>query len=166
MIETWKSVVGYETIYEVSDFGRVRRLKRAKGTRPLLILQPSVKSDGREKVVLSVHSKTKNFHVHCLVALAFLGARPVGMEINHKDGNTRNNALSNLEYCTPKENGEHSRRVLRRNVGESHRNAKLTVEKVHMIRDSKLRASALALALGVSESTVRDVITRRTWKYD
>ena len=56
----------------------------------------------------SMNGKKSNPCTHILVAKAFLGPRPKGMVINHKDGNNLNNAAKNLEYVTPKRNQEHA----------------------------------------------------------
>lgn len=50
----------------------------------------------------------KHKTIHSLVAAAFLGPRPDGCDVNHIDGDKTNNAASNLEYVTRKENMQHA----------------------------------------------------------
>lgn len=100
----WKSVVGYEGLYEVSDFGRVRSL-RGKTPR---VLRVNKTSNGYIHVGLVGRGGAKNrrrwLSVHRLVAEAFIGECPEGREVNHKDENKANNCVSNLEYVTRSEN--------------------------------------------------------------
>lgn len=66
------------------------------------------RSEGRAYLYLNLHrdGKQTTFKVHQLVLLVFVGPRPVGFECRHLDGNPRNNYLSNLQWGTPKQNGE------------------------------------------------------------
>lgn len=92
MKETWKDVVGYEGLYQVSDLGRVRRNGRE--------LSQSRNEHGYSRVSLCKNGKPKTLYVHRLVAEAFV-PNPLGLpEINHKDENPSSNAASNLEWCT------------------------------------------------------------------
>lgn len=106
-METWKPVPGFEEKYSVSDLGRV------KNTQTGRILKPYYNDNLRyEKVKLykGEHAEIrKMFFVHRLVAYAFLGdLSKKGLQINHKDGNRRNNSLDNLEWCTSSENLKHA----------------------------------------------------------
>ena len=94
--EEWRPVVGAPG-YRVSSLGRVQgldgRMLRPSSTGNLY-LRVNVTADGRQRTRF----------VHHLVAEAFLGARPVGYEIDHIDGDRRNAAASNLEYVKRAEN--------------------------------------------------------------
>lgn len=108
--ERFRYCTGYEFSYMVSNWGRVYACARPVGiaqNRKALFLRPALSPTGYLTVKLACANKTKSFTVHSLVADAFLGERPTGNHINHKDGNKKNNSLSNLEYCTPKQNAQH-----------------------------------------------------------
>ena len=119
MKESWQPVPGYEGLYQVSDLGRVRSLDRTVWRQRLgkamqWTLQGRLlktKWVGRAKYVgvsLSKNGQVATRTVHSLVALAFIGPRPEGMEVNHKDCDKQNNALNNLEYLTHGENQRHA----------------------------------------------------------
>jgi HNH endonuclease/NUMOD4 motif len=106
--ETWRPVLGYEGLYEVSDLGRVRSLDRivrnGYGTRKhagrILAL-------GKRTYWLATLSKDgvrKSHDVHVLVAEAFLGPRPPGMYCCHHDDDKDNNRADNLRWDTPGNN--------------------------------------------------------------
>lgn len=95
--EVWKAVCGYEGIYEVSSFGRVKTCKTG-----MIRKQNAVK--GYYLVGLSKNGVKKRISVHRLVATAFI-ANPEGKrEVNHLDEIKTNNHISNLSWATPKEN--------------------------------------------------------------
>lgn len=102
MIEKWKDIKGYEGLYQVSNLGRVKSLRKG------LILKQSHTSTGYMKVELYKNKKRKGFKVHRLVAFAFIKLKEGKEIINHKDGNPLNNKSNNLEWCTQKENVQHA----------------------------------------------------------
>lgn len=98
--ERWLPVVGYEGWYEVSDLGRVRRIRDRIG-RPmerLLRWSPSK----FEYPTVGIFDRARP--IHLLVADAFLGPRLPGFEVDHVDGDRNNPKLSNLEIVTRAEN--------------------------------------------------------------
>jgi hypothetical protein len=110
-MEIWKDVVGYEGIYEVSNYGKVKRLetlvKNKNGYRLVKEKILKIPSHIYQSVFLS-NGKIKQHYVHRLVATAFI-PNPLNKEqVNHKDGNKLNNNLSNLEWVTKAENQLHA----------------------------------------------------------
>ena len=105
--EKWLDVVGYEGLYQVSNFGRVKSLPRE--TTSGRVLKPHInKRNGYVYITLSRENKQEEKRVHILVANAFIGANQEGLQVNHKDGNKTNNNVTNLEYCTQSENMKHA----------------------------------------------------------
>lgn len=105
--ERWMPVVGYEGHYEVSDLGRVRSLQRLgiRGQRVrerYLVVTPNL--NGYLRVALYRGGQSRSFNVHTLVATAFLGPRPDGHEVCHKDNDRANPAASNLRWGTRSSN--------------------------------------------------------------
>lgn len=102
MIEEWRDVPGYEGLYEVSDQGRVRRNGK--------ILKPQTERWGYLHVFLSKNGIQKWGKVHRLVASAFLPNPQNLPQVNHKDEDKTNNAVSNLEWCDGKYNANYGTR--------------------------------------------------------
>lgn len=116
-IEEWRSIGGYEGLYEVSNFGQVRSLDRVIKRDSLQgdlqkrgqIKKAHVTPKGYLRMQLAKDGEQKNFLVHRLVANAFLPSAVLeSNEINHKDGNKRNNRAKNLEWVTSQYNLQHS----------------------------------------------------------
>jgi len=109
------------------------------------LLKPSPDKDGYLAVVLTEGRRRHYVKVHQAVALTFVGARPHGMCVNHKDGDRQNNKPENLEWLTPADNERHARRVLgKRCVGEKASRSKIST----------------ATALAIFESTGKGVSQR------
>ena len=106
--EVWKSVnvLGYEARYEVSTYGNVRSLATGK-------TMSKSYHKGYCRVVFYKEGKRRRFRVHRLVMLTFVKNPRRKPHVNHLDGNRSNNHISNLEWCTPKENFDHASQVLR-----------------------------------------------------
>lgn len=118
MEEIWKDIPGYEGIYVVSNFGKVKSLQRTrKGSYGSIrivyekILNHKIDKDGYHIVTLSKEGKTKCIGVHRLVAQAFLQNSCNFPMINHKDENPSNNRVDNLEWCTARYNCNYGTRV-------------------------------------------------------
>lgn len=113
-METWKEV--HHGFYEVSNLGNVRRAKPGISTfvgRPVL---PMISAGGYMQVHLGGMT-SRRAYVHHLVMEAFVGPRPRGMVVNHKDGDKQNNAFDNLEYVSPTENCNHAIKNIGRRKG-------------------------------------------------
>ncbi len=125
-MEEWRKIP--DVPYEVSSAGRVRSLDTLVYAGPRIghrlakgrVLKPGIASNGYPTIVLGRAVGTRT--VHSLVAEAFIGPCPAGMEVRHKDGDRRNAAAANLEYGTRADNnrdavrhgtrgGEHQRRA-------------------------------------------------------
>ena len=162
--EEWRKVEDWP--YEVSDFGRVRRVGGGKGTRLGKPMVPFHNPNDYERVTLHVDGRRSHVSVHSLVTAAFLGACPEGKERNHKDGDKRNNALSNLEYLTRSENLAHAYRIgLLCTKGERNGASKLTESEVLEIRASTGKHRDIAMRYGICRSTVGMIKQRKLWSH-
>lgn len=94
--------------YLVSDQGRVMRITPGKGTEPGRVLRPGKTKDGYLKVELFNNGTPCGRYVHRLVVEAFIGAIPVGLEVNHIFGQKADNRLENLEVVTHALNTKHA----------------------------------------------------------
>ena len=108
MKEEWRPVVGYEGLYEVSNMGRVKSVKRtvwnnSRGcyrTVSERIMKPKDSIWGYLRVGLSKNGKEKWYMIHRLVATAFLENPQNLPEVNHIDEDKTNNNADNLEWCS------------------------------------------------------------------
>lgn len=97
MQELWKAI-DFGTNYEVSSTGLIRNIKTGK------VLSGTINEDGYVRVCLSDGGGHRSFYVQVLVAAAFLGPCPDGLQVRHWDGNPQNNRADNLLYGTGSEN--------------------------------------------------------------
>ncbi len=114
-VETWKDIPGWEGYYQVSDQSRVKSLSRLVPHRcsktgfakwPERILKPGLTVLGYRYVTFCQSGKTKNFPVHRLVLLTFIGPCPEGKEACHNNGIKTDNSPENLRWDTKSENNK------------------------------------------------------------
>lgn len=99
----WKTIEGTNGEYQVSDTGLVRTTKTGR------ILRPAVSKHGYERVCLFKMDRERRYRVHRLVAEAFIQNPDNLPQVNHIDGNKRNNHVYNLEWVTGEENMHHAK---------------------------------------------------------
>lgn len=113
MKEIWRDIKGYEGLYKVSNYGRIKSLERKDclgRSKKEKILKLSEDKDGYLLITLHKNKKVKTFKVHRLVAETFVPNPNNYPIINHKDENKINNHVSNLEWCTVKYNNNYGTR--------------------------------------------------------
>ena len=176
--EVWKAVYGWP--YEVSSFGRVRRVK-AGGNRASVgrCLRQIIKANGYCVVSLyraqrvdsgdrrKWNSEGHQFSVHRLVMEAFYGPCPQGLQVNHRDGDKTHNRLSNLEYVTNTGNMLHAYREGLRNARGEH-NGQAVLNRIKVIEIRRLikagaNVDAVADQFNVSRYTIKHVVKRTRW---
>lgn len=114
MIEEWRPVIGYEGLYEVSSYGRVRSLDKYDSMNRFLrgrILRLFTDGLGYLRAQLYSNSKRKSFLVHRLVAQAFIPNPDNLPQVNHRDENPSNDNVDNLEWCDGKYNVNYGTRI-------------------------------------------------------
>ncbi len=161
--ERWMPVLNYEDSYEVSNLGRIWSVRFER------FLRPDVDVSGYPRVCLSVGRKQTTPRVHRLVVLAFMGPQPVGHQVNHKDGNKRNSALSNLEWVTPSENCLHSfRNGMSDAVGTSNGRSRLSETQVLEIRELSeegMSQAQIGVLYEICQQHVSDIVTKKKWSH-
>lgn len=115
MKEIWKDIPNYEGLYQVSDLGRVKSVKRQ------LILKPMLTKKGYLSVALYKNHSRKIKPIHRLVAQTFLSNPNNLPQVNHKDENKENNCVDNLEFCTNRYNELYGTRMERVSKNLEHR---------------------------------------------
>lgn len=171
MVEIWKDVKGYEN-YSISSIGnviskgrKVRYNHSATGKESFRekkekLLKPVTnKQNGYKYINLSNSlNVVSTFSIHRLVAINFVGNINNKPCVNHIDGIKTNNVVSNLEWCTYKENSIHSSENNLTPKGEKHYKSVLSNLDVSDIRKSKMSVPALARYYGVEYRSMWQIV--------
>lgn len=170
-MEQWWPVREFPDDYAISSLGRLMRVSPKRGATPGRIRKVRY-LNGYPAYWLKHNRKVIVRTAHRLIADAFLGPIPPGMQVNHKDGNRANSVLDNLEIVTNSENRIHAYRVLgvppnRGKLGIEHHNAALTWEQVCEVR--KLHAIGVPVReiskrFGVSRTGIYRYINHKVRK--
>lgn len=173
-MEKWKSVAGYEGIYEVSDIGRLKSLSRKIKCRNGMITTVNEKImkqrvDHEGYFTICLYKNKKGFHtkVSRIVAIAFIDNPESKPQVNHIDGNKSNNVADNLEWTTASENMKHAYRTgLKDTHGERHPSNKLTEIDVVKIKrlSSTTTGASLARIYNVSDATISNIVRGKSWR--
>lgn len=174
--EVWIPVIGYEGLYEVSSCGRIKSIKRfnpKSGKRgmwyPERMLKLNSDKDGYLVVGLSINGKIKLCKVHRLVLSSFDG-EDKKLQVNHIDGNKKNNNLDNLEWVTCSDNQKHAHKIgLKNQRGSKNNFSKLKEEDVleiaKLLKRKNITMRSIAKKYMVDEETIRSIKIKRTWSH-
>lgn len=163
-MEIWKDIKGLEGSYQVSNLGRVKSLarviKRSDNkiqTFKERILKVLPDNNGYSRVSLPINGKQTKVRIHRLVAKAFIDNPDNRLQVNHIDGNKSNNHITNLEWCTTKENVIHAYKIgLKKPT-----NRKLTEEQILEIKNSSLKGVVLTKKFKVSKGLISNIKNNR-----
>lgn len=173
MTEVWRPVLGFEGYYEASSIGRLRRVKTQGGRASGRISSPGDRR-GYANYTLSVDNAQRTLSAHRMVWEAFYGPIPLGLQINHKNGEKRDNRLVNLEVCSPSENTSHAVRVLKRTwnvpprlAGSMNGRAKLSeadIPEIRRLRAAGLSQQKIADQFGVNQTLISGILSGKLWR--
>jgi HNH endonuclease/NUMOD4 motif len=157
--ERWAYI--FSKKYAISSLGRLRRVKTGK------ILKISYRSTGGYggTTIYDERSRPVTVRIHKLVAENFTGPCPLGMEVDHEDGNKKNNEDWNLKYKTSSQNHRSGRALGL--WSECANGSKLTIAQVKEIRRLawKETLSRIAIRFGVTMQVVSRIKNRKTWAH-
>jgi hypothetical protein len=174
-MEIWKSIKGFEGLYEVSNQGRVKVLQRtARGrlnniqTFKERILSPINQSNGYLKVNLVKDGIQKTCLIHRIVASAFIEGDN-SLTVNHINGIKTDNRVENLEWLSLSENHKHAFRIgLKCMKGEKSNGNKLLEHQVIEIKkllNQGITHQKIADLYNVRRQTVTDINLKRRWSH-
>lgn len=167
----WKEIPGWEGFYEASETGLIRSVPRwifqgnrwgqqMRCWRNMVVLRQTANSRGYLGVTLQGNGRRITAAVHQLVALAFLGPCPEGMEVCHNDGDQTDNRVEKLRYDTPSENVRDALRHGTFSAGIRHYKYRMDIDEAAVLR---LRSEGwtyerLAKQFGIGEATVGRIL--------
>lgn len=169
--EIWLPVLNYETIYQVSNYGRVKSLERPRSKACNAIRDKVIKQSFRGlylKVDISDYSHIpRTISVHRLIGVAFVDNFENKPQINHIDGVKTHNWALNLEWNTRVENAKHASKLglLPNQKGESHSQSKLTHKEVLEIFNSDIPPYTISEKYQVSPASIYDIRKGRKWSH-
>jgi hypothetical protein len=166
--EEWRPLPEWESYYDVSSLGRVRRSLSAPhrvSTKPGRILNPDC-ATGYARVTISNGARKERLLIHRGVARAFLDGFIPGRQVNHIDGNKLNNRYVNLEWVTPRENVGHAWRtglcqpLTRSEHGQSRLDEYSASAICYLYHVARVQQIHLAKAFGITGAAISSICAR------
>jgi hypothetical protein len=139
-----------DTNYFISEKGEIFRNNRK--------LKPWVDKDGYQQIYLYLNGVRIIKKVHRLVAEVYIQNPFELPQINHLDGNKKNNQITNLEWSNSKENNHHA-------LLKGLRKTKIKIEDIQKIKDDKRTAKEIASDFNVHKSTINKIRQNKSWNY-
>lgn len=182
-IETWKDIAGYEGLYQISSIGRVKRVERIytqlngltgklnTKTLPEIIMKPFEDEDGYLRISLIKDGSRKKHFVHRLVCLNFIPNPENKPEVNHKEGDKKDNRVEMLEWNTTSENQIHAiaNKLYVTAKGETAGQAKLKevqVREIHKLwKSGEVTQEYLSNMFGVAGSAISRIVNGVRWRH-
>ena len=159
--EIWKDVSSHPG-YRVSNLGRIANGK--------VLLTQTINGRGYLQVKMyNIAGERKSERVHRIVAAAFVPNPLQKREVNHKDGDKHNNAASNLEWCTGRENVCHAVKngLVKRRSGAAHHMCRYDEQTIHtvckMLKEGK-RPPYIEKTLGIRQGYVSKIASKEVWR--
>lgn len=167
--EIWKDIKYYEGLYQVSNLGRIKSLKRKvyagrgrmRWQYERILSENKTNGNGYKIVSLNKQGKSQNKYIHRLVAETFLENPNDYKYINHKDENKANNCVNNLEFCTAQYNCTYNDLHIRN--GLKNRNNKYSKKILQLNDDDEIinifpSISEASRQLNVSQQAISDCL--------
>ncbi len=159
--EIWKPIPTTRNEYEASSLGSIRKGDRLVrlSKHPRGYVSVSVRMDQQKPTTRLAHR---------LVADAFIGPCPTGLQVNHKDGDRKNNRPDNLEYVTQTENNLHAVARIGAYRGNQRKDSTMTAEVARQIvteHRAGMGYKRIAKKFGITWGQARAVATQQSWKW-
>lgn len=152
--EIWKDIEGYEGLYQVSNYGKVKRLKRKIKNQYIFkyekITNNILKGHKIQKGYIQVrlinqNGESKSFLIHRLVAQAFIPNPNNYPQINHKDENKENNKVDNLEWCNCYYNNNYGTKkerlsIIQKSIIREYRNKRVAQYDLNMNKINEFKS--------------------------
>lgn len=181
--QVWKDIAGYEGLYQISSTGEVKRVERyytqlngltGKVNTKLLsemIMKPFEDEDGYLRISLIKENSRKKHFVHRLVAINFIPNPENKPEVNHKEGNKKDNRVEMIEWNTTSENQIHAivNKLYVTAKGETAGQAKLKevqVREIHKLwKSGEVTQEYLSNMFGVASSAISRIVNGVRWRH-
>lgn len=177
--EKWVDIIGYEGIYQVSNFGRIKSLKRTfikrkKGGGEMPVSMPEsirskrLTSNGYIKIALWYNGKVKHYLVHRLVAFYFVPNPNKYKQVLHLDNNPSNARWDNLKWGTQKMNIQQAVTEGRWHIGSKNNKTKLKesdIPKIRKLVSEKVPSRVIGEKFNVGHSAILSIKNNKTWSH-
>lgn len=170
-MEVWKDIEEFDNRYQVSNLGRVRSLYNNKQVmrKEPYILKIIEDRYGYNRVSITLYRKNHLKSIHRLVANCFLEKIENKDQVNHIDGNKKNNSIENLEWCNHLENMQHASLLglIKGLKGEKCPTSKLNQLQIDEIRElykCGKTQTELSRTYNISQGQIGRIVRNERWK--